>query len=480
MTGRTRRAAPFAAALAASLALAGCASFSPDGGLSSVQASAHLDLGADVVKITDDAQAGNAEARYRGLLKKGLTADRAVQIALLNNKGLQAAFNDLGISEAQFVEASLPPNPSVSLLRVAGSGQLDIERKIVASLLSLLTLQARTDIAQAQFRGAQVKAILAMLKLAADTRRQYFRAVAGAEQAGTLVQARSTAQVASELARRLGETGALSKLEQAREHAFYAELSGQTAKARVQQALERERLTRLMGLWGRDVAYALPTRLPPLPASLKPSARIEAEAIGRRADLKLARGELELVARKFGLTKATRYINALELGGALYSSRTRSVDPATGDIKIDKSTRPGFELSLEIPVFDWGEARTKEAEETYMRAANLLAERAVNIRSEARESYLAWKGAWDVARVYQNQVLPLRKIIQDEQQMQYNGMLADLFTLIQDSRLRTLSNIAAIDARRDFWIADADLKAAVVGGGISGTDAKPSTVAGGE
>ena len=469
------------AAIAAALALSGCASFSPDGGLSAVEASAKADLGADVVKISSDVQAGTAEARVRGLLKKGLTADRAVQAALLSNKGLQAAFNELGVSEAQFVEASLPPNPSFSYLLVSGSGQLDIERRIIANLLSLLTLQARTDIAEVQFRGAQLKAVNATLKLAADTRRQFFRAVAAAEQVTYLGQARSGAQTASELAKRLGETGAMGKLDQAREHAFYADLSAQIAKARVQQGLEKERLTRLMGLWGKDVAYALPSKLPALPGKLKGSARIEAEAIERRADLKLARGQLDLVAKQYGLTKATRYINAFELSGALYSSRARTVDPATGAVNIDKATKPGFELALEIPVFDWGEARAKEAEETYMRSANLLAEKAVNIRSEARESYLAYKGAWDVARVYQSQVLPLRQTIQDEQQLQYNGMLADLFNLLQDARARTLSNMAAIDARRDFWIADADLKAAIIGGGISGGDSKPSTtVAGGE
>ena len=478
MTGNPRCLAP---AILLALSLSGCASFSPDGGMAAVQASVKADLNADTLKIADDAQSGNAEARVRGLLKKGLTADRAVQVALLSSKGLQAAFNDLGLSEAQYVAASLPPNPSFSYLLVSGSGQLDIERRIIANFLSLLTLQTRKEIADVQFRGAQLKAVNATLKLAADTRRQYWRAVAASEQITYLAQARTGAQTASELAKRLGETGAMGKLDQAREHAFYADLSAQIAKARVLQGLEKERLTRMMGLWGRDVAYALPSKLPALPGKLRGSARIEAEAIERRADLKLARSGLDLVAKQYGLTKATRYINAFELSGALYSSRSRTVDPATGAVNIDKATKPGFELALEIPIFDWGEARTKEAEETYMRAANLLAEKAVNIRSEARESYLAYKGAWDVARVYQSQVLPLRKTIQDEQLLQYNGMLADLFNLLQDARLRTLSNMAAIDARRDFWIADADLKAAIVGGGISGGDAKSTTtVAGGE
>ena len=479
MTARTTRLAPVMTAIAAALSLPGCATFSPDGGIGAVQSAVKTDLAADTVKITSDTQAASVESRYRGLLTKGLTADRAVQVALLSNKGLQAAYNDLGISEAQFVEATLPPNPTISILTVSGSGALDIERRTIGSLLSVVTLQARRDIAEAQFTGAQLKAIGVTLKLAADTRRQFWRAVATGEQSGYLLEARASAQTASELAKRLGETGALNKLEQSREHAFYADIAAQIAKARVQQALERERLTRQMGLWGRDIAYALPSRLPPLPGKLRPSAKIEAEAVERRADLKLARGELELVAKQYGLTKATRYINAFELSGANNASRSRTVDPATGVASVDKRNQFGAELSLEIPIFDWGEARTREAEETYMRAANHLAETAVNVRSEAREAYTAYKGAWDVAHVYQNQVLPLRKLIQDEQLLQYNGMLADLFTLIQDARLRTLSNVAAIEARRDFWIADADLRAAIVGGGMAGGEAKPVTTASG-
>ena len=134
----------------------------------------------------------------------------------------------------------------------------------------------------------------------------------------------ASAQTASELAKRLGETGALNKLEQSREHAFYADLAAQIAKARVQQALERERLTRHMGLWGRDTTYALPSRLPALPGKLRPSAKIEAEAVERRVDLKLARGELELVAKQLGLTKATRYVSSLELSGAQNVGRKRT------------------------------------------------------------------------------------------------------------------------------------------------------------
>src|SRR5207253_2639636 len=114
--------------------------------------------------------------RMRDLLRSSLTAERAVAVALLNNRGLQAAYNELGVSEAQFVQASLPPNPRISVSRFGGDFTLEVEQQLVANLLALATLPARREIAADRFRAAQWKAAFATLKLAADVRRQYYRA----------------------------------------------------------------------------------------------------------------------------------------------------------------------------------------------------------------------------------------------------------------------------------------------------------------
>src|SRR3990172_848931 len=174
--GRVGGCRPMAASLTLSILVSACASFSPDGGMSLVQDRAGGELGKDVVKIRSQADAAEAEARGNALLAKPMTADSAVQIALLNNRGLQAAYNDLGISEAQMVEASLPPVPTVSLARLTGA-ELEIERQIVQNLLALLTLPRRREIAEDRFHQAQVRAVEATLKTAADARRAYFRAV---------------------------------------------------------------------------------------------------------------------------------------------------------------------------------------------------------------------------------------------------------------------------------------------------------------
>ena len=215
--------------------LGGCASFSADGGVGTVQAIAYTELNKDVVKITDDAIAGSAKARVDQLLKKPLTADSAVQIALLNNRGLQAAFNELGIAEAQMVIASLPPNPRFAISSHTGTLSLEIERQVVGSIFALATLPARADAARDRFQSAQLRAAEAVLKLAADTRRQYFRAVAANAQAAFYLEAKASTDAATQLFKRLGESGGINKLDQAREFAFDAELGAQLAQARLQQ-----------------------------------------------------------------------------------------------------------------------------------------------------------------------------------------------------------------------------------------------------
>lgn len=281
------------AAMALSLALAGCANFSADAGLDVARGVAATELGKDVLKVTNEAEAMTAEARVAQLLRRPLTADSAVQIALLKNRGLQASFNDLGVSEADFVRATLPPVPRLSLVSFIGKGFLEIEQQIVLSLLDLATLPARQAIAETRFRAAQYRAANEMLRVAANARRRFFRTVAANQAVGFLQQALGTAEAASTLTQSLGETGALNKLEQAREHAFYAEAAAQLASARIQQRSEREALTRTLGLWGPDIDFKLPARLPPLPGKLPGERDVEARALANRVDLQMARTDLQ-------------------------------------------------------------------------------------------------------------------------------------------------------------------------------------------
>jgi outer membrane protein TolC len=447
--------------------LTGCAGFSPDGGMSAVQDIAGAELGKDVVALRtpDDAEA--AHAVVRRLLKRPLTADAAVQIALLNNRDLQAAYSSLGISEAALVKASLPPNPTFSISDIAGGGAFEFERAVVVSILALATLPARAEIAGDRFRQAQLKAALSTLQVAAQTRRAYYQAVAARTLARFLDDAAASAATAAQISRRLGESGALNKLDQARDQVFYADLTAETVSARRRAVAAREDLIRWIGAWGGDLDFRLPNALPPLPGRPRALANVEVEAVGRRVDLQMARIEVEVLAKSYGLTGATRFINLLDAAGTAKTAR----EPGGSDF-----TERGGRVELQVPLFDFGEVRMHEAEATYMQAVNRLVANAVNVRSQAREVYQAHRSAYDIAQHYHRDVLPLRKIISDEMLLRYNAMQVDVFALLAEARQRIASNTAAIAADRDFWLAEADLRA-VVAGGTGGPASEPSTPA---
>jgi outer membrane protein TolC len=445
------------AVLTATSLLSGCTWFAPDAGMGVVATIAQQELKKDAAAIRSPEEAEAAGATLRRLLGRTLTADAAVQVALLNNRGLQAAYDELAIADAERVGQSLPPNPTYSWRRIQVGPALESEMQLVTDIIALATLPARSELAAERFHQAQLRAAEETLRLAHEARRAHYRAVAARELVHFLTESQSAAQAATQLAARLGETGAMSKLDQAREQVFYADLTAQLATARQREASEREALVRAMGLWGASLDFKLANALPAVPRRVQTLAGIEVDAVARRVDLQIARIELDVLAKSYGLTQATRFINILDAGYA--DKLEKRVD--------ERNLMRGFDVRLQIPIFDFGEVRVRQAEATYMQSVNRLLELAVNVRSEARDAYRVYRSAYDIAGHYQREVLPLRKIISDETLLRYNAMLIDVFSLLAEARQRIAATITAIEAKRDFWLATVDLKAAVAGGGRS-------------
>ncbi|WP_407120222.1 TolC family protein [Bradyrhizobium sp. STM 3561] len=451
------------------LSVSGCAAFSPDSGMTDVSDLTNQTINKDVAFVRTAEGTGAVEARVRQLLSRTLSADAAVQIALLNNKGLQAAYDELALAETDLVEQSLPPNPVFSISRISGNGASEIERQVVGDILALATLPFRSDIARDRFRAAQLRAALATLRLAADVRRAYIRTVAANEMVVLLTDAKATAESTAQLAVKLGETGSLNKLDQAREQVFYAETTADLATARQTAASTRERLARLMGLWDEGLDFRLPNALPSLPRRPLALPSIEADAVAHRIDLQIARLELTALAKSLNLAEATRFVTLLDIAGI--SRRTR--DPEGPPFR-----ERGFDVQFQIPIFDGGEVRVRQAAETYNFAFNHLSERAVNVRSEARDAYRAYRSTYDIASHYQREIIPLRKIITEEMQLRFSSMQVDIFALLTEARQRLASLRGAIDARQSFFLAQADLQTAVNGGGApAAVSDNPTTIA---
>jgi outer membrane protein TolC len=445
---------------AALLILSGCATLSKDGGLDAVSAMTAERTGQDVRLTKTGSEGGAALA---GMLKQPLSADNAVRIALVNNRGLHAALAGLGVAEADLIQAGRMANPGFSFGRKSGGGETEIERSVMFDLVGLLTIPLRRDIEARRFDSAKLAAAMDAVRLAADTRKAYFNAVTAVQSARYAQQVVDAAQASAELAQRMARVGNLSALDLAREQAFSAEATAQIARSRHNAAAAREQLTRLMGLWGENARFQLPDRLPDLPAAPREAGNIEAAAIEQRLDLRLAKLDAQATAQALGLTKATGFVNVLDAG---YVNSSRSGSPREN----------GYEITLSLPVFDWGGARTAKAEAIYMQSVHRTAHAATVARSQVREAYSAYRSSYDVATHYRDQIVPLRKKISEETLLRYNGMLTSVFTLLADARAQVTSVNAAIEAQRDYWVADTDLQAAISGsGGSSASPAAPAS-----
>jgi len=450
--------------LLASAVLAGCASFSPDAGFSSIESAAREKLGKDVRWARSDADADAIDRRVQELLAKPLSVDDAVQVALLNNRGLQARFQDLGITEAEVVQAGRLPNPGFTFGRLRQGDEIELERGLHLNLARLLTLPMVSRLEARRFEQVKREVTMDVLSHAAEARKAYFQALAAEETLRYMRQVKQTAEASAELARRMEQVGNFSKLARAREQAFYADATLGLARADQAQRASRERLARLLGVWGDQTQFQLPERLPDLPAEARNQPDIEAVAMSQRLDVQAAKLGAEQTAQNLGLTRTTRFINVLELGLVRNTSN-------------EAPRQTGWEIGLELPLFDWGGARVARAEAIYMQALHRAAETAINARSEVREAYGNYRSAYDIARHQRDEIVPLKKRISEEQGLRYNGMIIGVFELLADARSQITSVNAYIESLRDFWLAQSDLDMALIGKAAMAAPAGPAAAA---
>lgn len=438
--------------LVCAMALSACTTLSPDAGFQTVQTAATARLPSpatlDWARQPDDLV--RIERRVADLLARPLQADDAVQVALWNHRGLQAAFAELGITDAELVQAGRLGNPGFTFGRTTQGAEVELERSWHVNLAHWL---ARPWVRQAHSnRQAQVQAsvTLQVLALASETRKAWVHAVAAQESVHYSRQVMQAADAGAELARRMAQVGNFSRLQQAREQAFYADAALNLVRAEQQQHAARERLIRLLGLWGDQTQFTLPPRLPDLPTQPRDLPDVERMAMAQRLDVAAARAGAQATASNLGLTRATRFVNVLELGLVRNSAS-------------EGPPQRGWEVSLELPIFDWGEARVARAEGVYMQSLHLAAQTAIEARSEVRQAHGAYRAAWDIAKHQRDEIVPLRARIAEENLLRYNGMLIGVFELLADARAQITSVHGAIEALRDFWIAQADLDMALVG-----------------
>ena len=448
---RQHRRTPLIVAALATLTLSGCATFSPDGGFGPVAQATPQHLGEPAVWARDDAAAQDLAKARDDLLARPLDIDNAVRLTLLNHRGLQATYAELGIAEASLVQAGRLPNPRLSFQRVQGGGDIGIERTWGLDFVRVLTLPLASRVEARRFAQVQAQVTQAVIEQATLTRRAWIEAVAAQERVQILEQTSLAMQAASELADGMARAGNFSAMRRTQENLVYADTAARLARAREQAGAAREQLARQMGLWGRQLTFTLPARLPALARTRPAWPDAEAQALRERADIRAARAALDSTASDLGLTRVTRFVNVLDIA---YRSNSATGSP----------NERGYEISLEVPLFDWGTARVAGAEARYRQRVDRLADTAVAARADVRTRRARALAAWDIAEHYRVTILPMRQRVSDEWLLRYNGMLASVFDLLTDAREQRDTVLAYIDAKADFWLADASFRESLGGG----------------
>ena len=444
------------------VSVSGCASLSPDAGFNDVQtlSAARLEQRLRWNRGPEDDKA--AAELTQNLLAQPLNTDAAVQIALLNNRGLQATYGELGIAQAEVVSAGRLANPLVSGQRWSKGESFKSEIGIEFNFLSLLLLPKKLQMMKANFEYAKLRVADEVVRAATETRSQYYRALA-AQQTVALQQAIvASAEATAELAARQYNAGNLNRKKQAQHQVFYADTLSQFGRARQQAFSEREKLNRVMGLWGTQTDWKLPDKLPEVPAERPRYDNLEALALEQRLDVQAAKQEMRVLAESLGITNATRFIETLTVGWGVL---TESNEPR----------RVGPSLSFELPIFDQGTGRVARDDARLRQSGERLADLAINARSEVREKYNDVLVTYDQVAHLQKAIVPLRRKILAQTQLFYNGMLEGVYDLLDSYRENVRSGQSVIDAVKEYWIAHAELGRAVGGRLPAPTPAEPAS-----
>lgn len=445
------------------LLLAGCATVSRDAGFDDVRNSVAQRGGQTIQWRGRSAEDEEVDAAVNAMLQRELSVSQAVQIALLNNRGLQATYEELGIAQADVVEAGLLRNPvfDASLRFPDGGGRPDIELGVAQNFIDLLQLPMRKKVAAARFEETKLHVAHEVQGLATRTAAAFY-ALQGAQQMLELHRSVVAATEASaDLAMRLHAAGNLTDLDYANQRSMYeqARIDLSSAESKVEE--HRERLNVLMGVGEASVRWTVAVRLPELPAAELQPDGLEELAVRQRLDLAAAEQAVVVEARVLGIAQSFAGVHDVEAG-------------VSTEREVDGQWITGPSLSVPIPIFDQGQGATARARSRHRQAQQKYEAMRVEVRSEVRAARTRLFSARRQAEQYRTVLLPLRHKVVEQTQLQYNAMLVGAFELLAAKREEIGAGRQYVEALRDYWTARVELEQAV-GGRLPAGEPQPAS-----
>ena len=435
-------------ALAFALALAGCASLSPQPPADEVSS---LLESRGAVAVDWSAVGAPADER-RALsewLDKPMTLDAALRVAMLQSPSLREEYGRLGLARAEVLEAVQLENPRLSLSRLSvDGGGHNRTAGLSLPLVDLLVLPARARLAAADYERARLDVAGSVLGIAADVEAAWYAYVAARQVAAMRGAVAEGSAAAAELAQRFFDAGNISELQLRQEQAIASEARIDALRARADAGRHRLELNTLLGLSGPAAQWEVSENLPlPVPREDDPAQLVQLARDGN-LELLAARQEAQVLADALGLTRTLRWLGSSEIG---YEREEEA----------DGKRLRGPHLSLELPVFNQGQAKMARAQAQLAGAlarvqrAELSSENAVRLGAEAVSALR------EVVALHRDALVPQREDIVARQQERQNFMLIGVFELVQAKVAEYDAYQAYLEAVRDYWLARVELSRAV-------------------
>lgn len=432
----------------ATLLCVGCGSTSAAPAFRDVGRQVEDRTGKKLMWITDSEEDEKVRKAVRGVLSKELTADGAVQVALLNNRRLQATYEELGVAQADLVQAGLLENPVLGgevHWPLDPGGGTTFELNIAQNFLNLFTLGSRKRIAQTQLEGVKLRVGGAVLQTVYETKAAFYGAQAAQQMLAMRKVIAEAAAAGFEMAQKQHKAETINDLDLANEQALFAQIQLDVRRAEADVATARERLNRLMGVWGPDTGWRASAKLPELTAEEPSFERLESFAVAHRLDLLAAHKDVEVVSYGLALAKNVRWIGSLEAGVNLHRE--------TEGVRLFGPT-----VSVQVPLFDQGQAVIARLEAQLREAKAREHALAVEVRSEVRELRTRVLAVRGVVEAYQKSIVPVRERIVMLSQQQYDAMLLGVFQLLAAKQAEINAYRELIESVRDYWTTRAELE----------------------
>ena len=441
--------------VAALVVLTGCATVNIDQAIDRTNGETKSASGVSAQLLRTVTAKTTRDNQVAELLKSPLSQQAAVQLAIINSPALQTLLAERWGDMAQAAQGGRIANPILSLERVRFLDELELGRILAFGLLDLLTLPQRQKIATARMAQTELQMTADVVGLISQVRMAWVAAVAANESATYSKLVYESAQASAELAKRMQSVGNFNRLQRVRQQAFYADASLQLLASQHTATATREALIRLLGLKDAQIStLTLPERLPDLPKSFMSPEAVSKALTTQRLDVRMAQSQLDAASKSQGLNLLTS-LTDVELGVI----RNTIKDTHEGTSQTSK----GYELSIRLPIFDWGDAQRASMNAATLAAANRMEATVIGAGSDLRGSYSAYRTAYDASRQYRDEILPLSKVIAEENGLRYNGMFIGVFELLADHRAQINTVKAAIAAQQQFWQTDAALQATLLG-----------------